>query len=137
MAEETYAPLYLRGIEQFNQRDFFGSHETWEQLWIGEEGAARLFYKGLIQAAVALCHLDNGNDAGAEKLLAGCGGYLSPYRPKYLGLDLDRLLGDMSRCVAGVLASGAGRVRGPIDPALAPRIRLDPAPHSAADVRYP
>lgn len=131
MAEETYHPLYLRGIEQFNRQRFFESHDSWEELWIDQRGAARAFYQGLIQAAAALHHLRGGNLRGARKLAAGSSGYLDRYRPKYQGLDVDRFLEEMSQCVDGALdadAEGArdsGRV-------AAPKIRLDPAPHPAA-----
>jgi predicted metal-dependent hydrolase len=136
MVEPTYPPLYLRGIERFNRQEYFESHEVWEELWIGEEGAARSFYKGLIQAAVALYHLENGNAHGARKLLLGCTGYLAPYRRKYQGLDVDRFLAEMRRCLAAVL-DGESRVAPQWDPALAPRIRLDPAPQEAAEVKQP
>ncbi len=51
MAEDAYHPLYLRGVRQFNERRFFESHETWEQLWISQSGPSREFCQGLIQAA--------------------------------------------------------------------------------------
>ncbi len=95
-----YEPLYLQGIARFNRRDYFESHEIWEDLWIASQGPARLFYKGLIQAAVALHHLDRGNMHGATKLLAGCRKYLADYRPWYLGLDVDAFLGQMTQCVS-------------------------------------
>ena len=41
----------------------------------------RLFYKGLIQAAVALHHFGNGNIRGARKVYRSSRGYLEPYRP--------------------------------------------------------
>ncbi|MDD4266881.1 MAG: DUF309 domain-containing protein [Pirellulaceae bacterium] len=90
--------LYVRGIARFNQADYFESHEVWEALWIGETGPSRQFFKGLIQAAVALYHLENGNETGSRKLLESSAGYLQAYRPHYSGLDVDRFLGDLRRC---------------------------------------
>jgi uncharacterized protein len=29
---ESYEPLYLEGIEKFNECDYFESHELWEEL---------------------------------------------------------------------------------------------------------
>jgi uncharacterized protein len=97
-----YHPLYLRGIEYFNRQEYFQSHEVWEALWGTEEGQARDFYKGLIQAAVALHHLARGNEIGAQRLLERCRQCLARYRPKYLGLDLEVLLAQIDRCVAGM-----------------------------------
>ena len=84
-----YSPLYLRGIELFNQCEFFESHESWEELWQEDFGPSRKFYQGLIQAAVALHHFCNGNIRGAKKVYYGSCSYLEAYRPKHLGLDLD------------------------------------------------
>ena len=98
MTGGQYHDLYVRGIARFNQADYFESHEVWEALWIGETGQSRQFFKGLIQAAVALYHLENGNETGSRKLLESSAGYLQAYRPHYFGLDVDRFLGDVRRC---------------------------------------
>jgi len=137
MEEGTYVPLYLRGIDQFNRGQYFASHESWEELWIGQCGPARQFYKGLIQAAVALLHFQNRNVHGARKLLAGSSGLLDAYRPKYLGLDVDQFLAEMQRSLAPLAGPEPPAVPPPFDPALVPQIRLDPAPPSAAEASYP
>ncbi|MEI7780964.1 MAG: DUF309 domain-containing protein, partial [Planctomycetota bacterium] len=64
----AYDPLYLDGIEKFNECDYYESHEVWEELWTEYRGPSRKFYQGLIQAAVALYHFGNGNIRGARKL---------------------------------------------------------------------
>ncbi len=126
MGKAHYDPLYLRGIDEFNRGRFFQSHEVWEGLWKGESGSARQFYKGLIQAAVALYHLTNGNAHGARKLLAGCERYLQPYRSRYLGLDVDDFTAAMKGCVTSALA-GHGAAAGC---APMPKISLDPSPEN-------
>jgi predicted metal-dependent hydrolase len=129
MAYEAYHPLYLRGVAHFNRGDFFESHEVWEDLWRKESGRSRQFYKGLIQAAVALYHLTQGNRHGAAKLLAGSQSYLEPYRSRYLGLDIDGFLAALDRCVAAGLESApSGRRPGVVDIAAIPQIRLQPPP---------
>ena len=67
MADDAYDPLYLKGIEYFNNCDFFEAHEAWEELWTEYSGPARKFYQGLIQVAVALHHFGNGNIRGATQ----------------------------------------------------------------------
>lgn len=135
MPESAYHPLYLRGVEQFNRRQFFESHELWEQLWLEVDGRDRLFYKGLIQAAVALFHLNNGNAHGARKLLAGARRYLGPYGSPYLGLDLDDFLSALSRCVEKALADRGEAGEPLVDPRLVPEIRLQPVSQQRPDVR--
>ena len=136
MPSKTYHPLYLRGIDQFNRRNFFQSHELWEELWMEETGHSRLFYKGLIQAAVALHHLAHGNRSGARKLLFGAGQYLGPYQPKYLGLDVEdfvsRLTTFIEQTLSGVDWPGRGRIK--VDEA--PLIDLDPPALISNPVRY-
>jgi predicted metal-dependent hydrolase len=84
-----YDPLYLQGVAYFNACEFFEAHEVWEDLWKSYTGDLRLFYKGLIQAAVALHHFGNGNIRGARKVYRSSRGYLDAYRPVCVGLDLE------------------------------------------------
>jgi predicted metal-dependent hydrolase len=128
MTSLVYDPLYLRGIELFNQHRFFVCHEVWEQLWIGEDGPSRQFYKGLIQTAVALHHLVGGNAHGATKLLTSSRRYLEPYRPKHQGLDVDRLLADMASCFDRGIALAEDPENRAIPASLFPQIELDPKP---------
>ncbi len=129
MHNADYHPLYLQGIEHFNQCDFYESHEVWEELWKDEQGPARAFYQGLIQAAVALHHFGNGNIRGARKLNLSCRKYLDPYRPKHLGLDLERFLAQLDGCFAEIMASQEEFPRIEIDAETIPEIHLDPPPH--------
>lgn len=122
--DQAYDPLYLQGIEHFNVCDFYEAHEVWEELWTDYHGPSRKFYQGLIQAAVALHHFGNGNIRGAKKLFVGCQGYLSSYKPKHEGLDLDEFLASLTRCFAEVMASREEFPDLKIDPELIPEIHL-------------
>ncbi|MBS0208808.1 MAG: DUF309 domain-containing protein [Planctomycetes bacterium] len=125
---DTYDPLYLKGIELFNVCDFFESHEAWEELWQADFGPSRKFLQGLIQAAVALHHFGNGNIRGAKKVFYGSMGYLEPYRPRHMGLDLDKFTAQMKQCFAEVVAATETFPNLEIDPELIPEIHLDPPP---------
>ena len=124
--DEPYDPLYLKGIEHFNECDFYESHEVWEELWTEYRGDSRKFFQGLIQAAVALYHFGNGNIRGAKKLYVSTRGYLEPYRPRHLGLDIEKFVGEFERCFAEVAASTEEFPSIEIDPELIPEIHLDP-----------
>ncbi|MDX1961937.1 MAG: DUF309 domain-containing protein [Pirellulales bacterium] len=123
---DTRDPLYLQGIEHFNVCDFFEAHEVWEELWTEYRGPARQYYQGLIQAAVGLFHFGNGNIRGAKKLYHSVKGYLEPYRPHYLGLDLEKFLSEFEACFAQVAASTEEFPQIEIDPDLIPEIHLAP-----------
>ena len=124
MANSQYDPRYLEGIEHFNKCDFFEAHEVWEELWADTQGEPRRFYQGLIQVAVCLHHFGNGNIRGAKKLYFGCRGYLEAYQPKYLGLDLDKLLSQLETCCRDILDSKEEFPRIEIVPDLIPEIHL-------------
>lgn len=124
MTAVDYDPRYLEGIELFNTCDFFESHEVWESLWADYQGPSRKFYQGLIQVAVALHHFGNGNIRGARKLYHSSRGYLQPYAPLHMGLDLDKFLGEFQSCFAEVLASQEEFPQIEIDPDRIPEIHL-------------
>ncbi len=123
--DEAYDPLYLKGIEHFNECDFFESHEVWEELWTEYRGPSRKFYQGLIQAAVALYHFGNGNIRGAKKLFHSTRDYLRPYAPKHQGLDLEKFLGQFEQCFAEVAATTEEFPVIDLDPELIPEIHLE------------
>jgi uncharacterized protein len=124
--DPPFDPLYLKGIAYFNACEFFEAHETWEELWKNYTGDLRLFYKGLIQAAVALHHFGNGNIRGARKVYLSSRGYLDKYRPVCDGLDLDLFLAQFDACFAEVAACQEEYPRIDLDPELIPEIALDP-----------
>ena len=125
---EAYDPLYLQGIEHFNVCDFFEAHEVWEELWTEYSGPDRKFYQGLIQVAVCLHHFGNGNTRGARKLFTSSTAYLEPYRPMHRGLDVDKLIAELTRCCQPILDSTEEYPSVEIVPDLIPEIHLQPPP---------
>jgi uncharacterized protein len=125
-AAEDYDPLYLQGIAYFNACEFFEAHETWEDLWKSYSGDLRLFYKGLIQAAVALHHFGNGNIRGARKVYFTSRNYLEQYRPVCVGLDLEKFLAQFDTCFAEVAANQEEYPKIDLNAELIPEIALDP-----------
>ena len=128
MTAADYHPRYLAGILLFNEQDYFAAHEVWEDLWMESHGLERKFYQGLIQAAVGLCHFDNGNLGGAIKLYHTSRAYMEPCGSPFLGLDVGRFWEQMTDCYRELLGPGEPDrgVRPPAD--RLPVIELDPAP---------
>ena len=71
---------------------FFEAHEILEAFWVGYRGDDRDFYRGLIQAAVALHHAATGNTKGAASVGARARANLEPYAPRYVAVDVDAIL---------------------------------------------
>lgn len=93
----SYPAPYLKFIKLFNEQKFFESHETLEDLWKRTEGELKLFYQGLIQAAVALHHLTKGNLYGAFYEFQASKEKLKRYPEKVEGLHLKFFLEAMDR----------------------------------------
>jgi predicted metal-dependent hydrolase len=82
---------FEKGVAEFNAGLFYECHDTLENLWSGVRGPSRDFLQGLIQVAVGLYHLGNGNRAGAKSLLGRAWKRLERYPDAYGGLDLRAL----------------------------------------------
>ena len=96
-ADEQRPPAELElAVTQFNQGEFWTCHETLERVWLPESYPLRLFYHGLIKAAVGLLHLERRNRRGAALKLHDAAYTLSPFQPHFMGIDIDRLLRDTS-----------------------------------------
>ena len=109
------------GIEQFNRGEYFECHETLEALWLAEPTSLRRLYQGILQVGVALHHLRAGNYRGASGLLARGIGYLEPFAPRCLGVDVAGILAAARGCQAAVTALGPERLDA-FDWRLAPHI---------------
>ncbi|MGH7414520.1 MAG: DUF309 domain-containing protein, partial [Candidatus Rokuibacteriota bacterium] len=84
---------------------YFEVHEVLEPYWIRAEGADREALQGLIQVAVGLQHLANGNLEGARALLRDGATRLAGHRLG--GLALSPFAGEVARCLSEIIALGA------------------------------
>lgn len=113
--------------ERFNRAEFFEAHEVAEDCWHRAQEPEKTFLKGLIHAAVALCHYQRGNAHGARVKYHSAKGYLSGYLPAYAGLDLAALLLEMDSYFEPLLATQPGDpLPEPASPL--PRARTIPPP---------
>ena len=88
------------GINFFNAGKFFDAHESWEDLWRTSGGPLRLFYQGLVQAAVAMHHLSQGNLNGARAQLAKSIEKLQRYPGTFCHIDNAKLVADLQTKLA-------------------------------------
>jgi uncharacterized protein len=80
-----------KGIELFNDREFFHCHEVLEEAWTAERGPRREFLQALIHVAVGFYHSQRGNSAGACGQLRKGLRKLAVYLPEREGIDTERL----------------------------------------------
>lgn len=89
--------IFERGLALFNAGEFFACHEVWEQLWLRSNGREKLFYQGLIQAAVAILHAERGNLRGAVSTWRKARAKLDPLPAHYGGIALGEFRDALAR----------------------------------------
>lgn len=107
----TALPLGVRkGIQLFNQRQFYEQHEVIEQEWHAERTEVRTLYQGLLQIGVGFHHALNGNYKGAMALLNDGAEKVARFTPVALGLDTGRLVRETQECIDQLVVLGEGNM---------------------------
>jgi predicted metal-dependent hydrolase len=92
--EEALAadPRLGQAIALFNAGDWYGCHDSLEELWHETSGNMRPLLQGILQIAVAELHHERGNCRGATILMGeGLGRLKGVLAARALGLDLGNL----------------------------------------------
>jgi hypothetical protein len=90
--QRAQPPLLVRGIEQWNEGQFYDQHETLEFLWRATTEPVRDVLKGIIQSGVGAYHVLNHNRRGALGKWTGALGYLAPFVGTHpYGIDIGGL----------------------------------------------
>ena len=87
--EEAILKDYIR---LFNQGKFHESHDVLEPLWKKSSGPTKRFYQGLIQASVALHHVETKNKVGAIRLYERAREKLKGLPSEWEGIHLKKFL---------------------------------------------
>lgn len=108
MGEQRIPYLMPRALRQFavlfNTQEYYEAHEVLEDLWVIEVAPEKDFHKGLIMAAVALCHWQKGNQKSALRVLDRAMELLAPYPEGFLGVPLEKLRADLMAVFAPLRA---------------------------------
>jgi predicted metal-dependent hydrolase len=84
---ESGAGGLARGVELFNQGEFWEAHEAWEGAWMPHRLAPEGdFYKGLVQVAAGFYHYQRRNKNGALIKWRDGAAYLRPFAPEHEGI---------------------------------------------------
>lgn len=122
---------FWRGVNQFNQGEFYACHDTLEALWIEATEPDKKFYQGILQVAVALYHLGNQNWRGAVILMGEGMNRLRGYQPSYAGVDVEQFLEQTVLVFNTLQQAGADQVVTVIE-----QLGLRPLPKNAAVNRF-
>ena len=99
--------LWAEGIELFNAGRFFDCHEVWEEVWKRASGAEKLFYQGMIQAAVAILHAERGNPRGARSTWDKARAKLEPLPSEHMGIALGELRDAVDAFIEAAIGGGS------------------------------
>ena len=125
MDEAGVARELVRAAELFDAGEYYAAHEVLDEVWEQAPPDEQDFFKGLIQACIALHHHQQGNPDGARKLYSGHRRYLGRFLPRHRGVDVAAFLEAMQAALAPVVRARPGE-EPPFDPALRPRMGLQP-----------
>jgi predicted metal-dependent hydrolase len=98
-------PRFLKGIDEFNQKLFFECHETLEEIWLENPGEDRTFYQAIIQIAAGYFKWQQDVPVGSIKLWRSGLAKIEPYRPAYLGVNVESLVGAVEQNLAELEAA--------------------------------
>jgi uncharacterized protein len=137
MSPEQERESYLKGIDLFNEHQFFEAHEVWEDVWNIAFGIKHDFYQGMIQCAVALEHYHRSNPRGVASLFRSYQKKFASVPPMFMGLNVSEFLAQMREALRPVVDTDPPPNRGEItlDPLKVPRIQLhyDPFANGEAE----
>ena len=111
-----------KGIQEFNDGDYFECHETLEDVWMIEVGPDRSFYQGLLQLSVGCFHLLNRNYVGAESQWSKAYTKLKAFGDQHLGVELQSLI-EQILCCQEMLAMVRSGQRREFDLSMIPHIQ--------------
>ncbi len=112
MSSRSREDLFSEGEAHFARGEWFEAHESWEELWHGLVGEERQFVQGLIQAAVALHHQNNGNGAGAWNLARRVESRMAEVGSDWYGVDRVRFLVEFRLATNGFGLISESEMRG-------------------------
>jgi hypothetical protein len=113
--EACQAPLSnlaLKGLEKFNQGEYFDAHEFLEEAWKDDETPARELYRAILQVAVAYLQIERGNYNGAVKMFLRMRQWIDPLPDECRGVDVAGLRADAYAVHARLLSQGRGLIAG-------------------------
>ena len=93
--------LFIKGLVEYNSKNFYDAHEFWEELWSDYKLEEPNLIQGLIQVSVGYYHLINLNKKGAIGLFTKSIKKLDPYTTsKFLPIDISLIILDVKKTLS-------------------------------------
>ena len=94
--------LYLKGLNAFENHEFYDAHEFWEDLWSDYRLPDAKFIQGLIQLSVGYFHITNNNRNGALGLLKKSINKFELYKPEYRNINIEHILLQIDKTIDAI-----------------------------------
>ncbi len=111
---EAHRVQLCRGVQFFNQEEFYACHDVIEDVWLQESSEIRPFLQGVIQAAVAFYHYQHGKCGAARLMLQWAIQKLQEYPEEYQGLRIVPFVKALKNWKSALDISISGTNRAPI-----------------------
>jgi len=98
---------FARGMRQFNAREFWHAHESWEGIWLTAPEPEKTFLQGIIQISAAFYHHQKRNLAGTRSLLARGLEKVERFPAEHRGLRLEELRRAVRKWLEELQGTGA------------------------------
>ena len=108
--DDNLSELARRGLQEFNQGEYFAQHEHLEEAWLAEPRPIREMYQGILQIGVAFLQIQRGNWMGALKMLRRGLPRLRSLPPVCQGVNIAALRTAAEAIHAEVTALGPNRL---------------------------
>ncbi len=108
--QEPIADLARRGIELFNQGEYYQCHDYLEEAWRQDESNGRSLYQGILQTGIALYQIQQGNYRGAAKMLLRLRQWLNPLPDVCRGVRVAALRHNVAAIHESLLALGSDKI---------------------------
>jgi CheY-like chemotaxis protein len=102
--------LAIRGLELFNQGEFFEAHEVLEDAWNEDSSPGRELYRAILQVAVAYLQIERENYNGAVKMFLRVRQWIDPLPDNCRGVDVAALRADASLVHQALIELGPERI---------------------------
>ena len=108
--QEPLSAKAIKGLQLFNEGEYFECHEELEDAWNEDSGPGRDLYRGILQVGVAYLQIERGNYRGAIKMLLRVRQWLDPLPDICRGINIAQLRRDAQAVHDTLLQLGPERI---------------------------
>jgi predicted metal-dependent hydrolase len=103
-------PAAIKGMQLFNQGEYWLAHEALEEAWKDETGAVRELYRAILQTGVVYLHIERDNYNGAVKTYRKVQKWIQPWPEVCRGIQIGQLRQELDVVIEEVKRLGPDRL---------------------------